>query len=200
MATKELSRCAWSQGDPLLLAYHDEEWGVPVADDRTLFEFLILEGAQAGLSWLTILRKRAAYRLAFDEFDVARVARYDARRIERLLGNEGIVRNRLKLASTVENARAFLAIQAEFGSFARYQWQFVAGKPIQNEFVTPADVPARTELSDRLSKDLKKRGFSFVGSTIIYAYLQAVGVVNDHAVHCFRYAPVQKLGRRTFGK
>jgi DNA-3-methyladenine glycosylase I len=200
MAAQEVSRCTWSQGDPLLVAYHDDEWGVPVEDDRTLFEFLILEGAQAGLSWLTILRKREAYRLAFDGFDVAKIANYDARRIERLLGNAGIVRNRAKLASTVKNAHAFRAIQKEFGSFARYQWQFNAGRPIQNEFAAHGDVPARTELSDVISKDLKKRGFSFVGSTIIYAYLQAVGMVNDHAVSCFRYAPVKRLGRRSFGE
>ena len=155
----EKKRCFWASGldDPEYIRYHDEEWGRPSHDDRHLFEMLILEGAQAGLSWLTILRKRDAYRLAFDGFDVAQVARYDARHLERLLGNAGIVRNRLKLASTVQNARAFLAIQKEFGSFARYQWQFSRGKPIQNAFVAHAQVPARTELSDALSKDLKKQ-------------------------------------------
>jgi DNA-3-methyladenine glycosylase I len=186
MAEKELARCGWSEGDPLLVAYHDDEWGNPVRDDRTLFEFLLLEGAQAGLSWLTVLRKREAYRLAFDDFDPAQVARWDARRIERLLQNPGIVRNRLKIQSAHKNARAFLKVQEEFGSFARYQWQFIGGQPIQNLPSSPKEVPARTELSDALSKDLKKRGFSFVGSTIVYAYMQAVGMVDDHVAGCFR--------------
>jgi DNA-3-methyladenine glycosylase I len=171
-----------------MIAYHDQEWGTPVHDDRTLFEFLLLEGAQAGLSWITILRKREAYRQAFDQFDPAKVARYDARRIQRLLADPGIVRNKLKLESAVKNARAFLKVQQEFGSFAAYQWQFVGGAPIQNRPAAKGDVPARTELSDALSKDLKKRGFNFVGSTIIYAYMQAVGLVNDHVAHCFRSA------------
>jgi DNA-3-methyladenine glycosylase I len=175
--------------------YHDSDWGVPVRDDRRLFEFLILEGAQAGLSWITILRKRAAYRRAFDEFEPAKVARYGASEVERLLANPGIVRNRLKVAAAVKNARAFLQVQREFGSFASYQWQFTGGSPIQNRPRQPGDVPARTELSDSISKDLKKRGFSFVGSTIVYAYMQAVGMVNDHMVTCFRHAPVQRLGR-----
>jgi DNA-3-methyladenine glycosylase I len=169
-----------------MIAYHDDEWGRPVHDDRTLFEFLLLEGAQAGLSWITILRKRAAYRQAFDGFDPAKVARYDARRIQRLLADPGIVRNKLKLESAVKNARAFLKVQEEFGSFSDYQWQFVGGAPLQNRPASKHEVPARTDLSDALSKDLKKRGFNFVGSTIIYAYMQAVGLVNDHIVSCFR--------------
>jgi len=193
MANQELVRCGWSLGDPLLIAYHDAEWGVPVQDDRTLFEFLTLEGAQAGLSWLTILRKREAYRLAFDDFEVARIARYDARRVEKLLANPGIVRNRLKITSTLKNARAFLQVQREFGSFARYQWQFIGGEPLENRHHSLQQVPPRTELSDALSKDLKKRGFSFVGSTILYAYMQAVGMVNDHLLGCFRYPKVQNL-------
>lgn len=169
-----------------MTAYHDREWGVPVHDDRVLFEFLTLEGAQAGLSWLTVLRKREAYRAAFAEFDVQRVARFTPQRVERLMLDPGIVRNRLKLESTVKNARAFLAVQAEFGSFAAYQWRFVDGVPLQNAVRTRADVPARTAISDAFSKDLKKRGFSFVGSTIIYAHMQAVGMVNDHWLECFR--------------
>lgn len=185
-------RCPWAGQDPLYVAYHDREWGVPVHDDRTLFEFLVLEGAQAGLSWITILRKRDAYREAFDGFDAARVARYDQRKMERLLGNPGIVRNRLKLESAVKNARAFLEVQKEFGSFARYQWSFVDGRPVKNAFRSIKEVPASTPLSDQLSRDLKRRGFSFVGSTIIYAHLQAVGVVNDHLVDCFRYRQVAK--------
>jgi DNA-3-methyladenine glycosylase I len=186
MAEQELLRCGWSVSDPLLVAYHDDEWGQPVHDDRKLFEFLLLEGAQAGLSWLTVLRKREAYRLAFDDFDPAKVARFDARRIERLLQNPGIVRNRLKIESAKKNARAFLQVQEEFGSFARYQWQFVGGEPLRNRPGSPGEVPPRTELSDALSRDLKKRGFSFVGSTIVYAYMQAVGLVDDHAADCFR--------------
>jgi DNA-3-methyladenine glycosylase I len=193
MANQEPIRCGWSVSDPLLIAYHDAEWGVPVQDDRTLFEFLTLEGAQAGLSWLTILRKREAYRLAFDDFDVARIARYDARRVEKLLANPGIVRNRLKIESTLKNARAFSKVQQEFGSFAQYQWQFIGGEPLDNRHRSPQQVPPRTELSDALSKDLKRRGFSFVGSTILYAYMQAVGMVNDHLLDCFRYPEVQKL-------
>ena len=183
-------RCWWCAEDPLLIAYHDSEWGVPVHDDRVLFEFLTLEGAQAGLSWLTVLRKREAYRAAFAEFDVQRVARFSAQRIERLMLDPGIIRNRLKLESTVKNARAFLQVQEEFGNFARYQWRFVDGVPLQSEVRTPKDVPARTAVSDAFSKDLKTRGFSFVGSTIMYAYMQAVGMVNDHWGECFR---AQKL-------
>jgi DNA-3-methyladenine glycosylase I len=176
-----------------MIAYHDTEWGVPVYDDRVLFEFLTLEGAQAGLSWLTVLRKREAYRAAFVDFDVERVARFSPQRIERLMQDPRIVRNRLKLESTVKNARAFLKIQAEFGSFARYQWRFVDGVPLQSAVRVRQDVPARTAVSDALSKDLQKRGFSFVGSTIMYAHMQAVGMVNDHWLECFR---AQKLARK----
>jgi DNA-3-methyladenine glycosylase I len=182
-----------------MVSYHDEEWGIPVQDDRILFEFLVLEGAQAGLSWLTILRKRAAYRQAFAEFDPKKVARFDARRVERLLLDPGIVRNRLKVASAVKNAGAFLEVQKEFGSFAEYQLQFVGGRPIQNRRRSLKDVPARTELSDAFSKDLKRRGFSFVGSTIVYAHMQAVGMVNDHLVGCFRHSQVKKLGAKSRG-
>jgi len=188
-------RCAWAGSDPLYVRYHDEEWGVAVHDDRTLFEFLILEGAQAGLSWITILRKREAYRAAFADFDPARVARFDARRIERLMRDEGIVRNRLKLEAAVANARAFLAVQREFGTFDRYVWRFVDGRPLINRPATLADVPARTEISDALSKDLQKRGFRFVGSTICYAFMQAVGMVNDHVQGCFRCPPRRRALR-----
>ena len=181
-------RCWWCGDDPLMIAYHDDEWGVPVHDDRVLFEFLTLEGAQAGLSWSTILRKREAYRKAFLDFDPERVARFAPNKIERLMLDPGIVRNRLKLESTVKNARAFLRVQEEFGSFSAYQWRFVDGAPIQNRVQTRSAVPARTAVSDALSKDLKKRGFSFVGSTIMYAHMQAVGMVNDHWLECFRSA------------
>ncbi len=180
-------RCSWAGDDPLSVAYHDEEWGVPVHDDRTLFEFLILEGAQAGLSWITVLRKRESYRQAFDGFDPHRVARYREARIEKLLGNAGIVRNRLKVRSAVTNAQAFLAVQEEFGSFDRFIWRFVGGVPKVNAWKTMAEVPATTTESDAMSKELKRRGFKFVGSTICYAYMQAAGMVNDHVVDCFRY-------------
>ena len=179
-------RCSWATS-PLGIAYHDTEWGVPVHDDRVLFEFLTLEGAQAGLSWETILRKRAAYRKAFAGFDPATVARFSPARERLLLANPDIVRNRLKIASTVTNARAFLKVQQGFGSFDAYLWRFVDGKPVVNRRRAPADVPARTERSDALSADLKRRGFRFVGSTICYAFMQAVGLVNDHLVRCFRY-------------
>jgi DNA-3-methyladenine glycosylase I len=179
-------RCPWASGE-LSIRYHDEEWGVPVHDDRTLFEFLILEGAQAGLSWNTILNKRENYRQALDGFDPERVARYDRRKIDRLLLDPGIVRNKLKIASTVGNAKAFLQVQKEFGSFDRYIWQFVEGKPRVNSPKSMRQVPARTPESDAMSKDLKARGFNFVGSTICYAFMQAVGMVNDHTVSCFRY-------------
>ncbi|MHB8810793.1 MAG: DNA-3-methyladenine glycosylase I [Desulfobulbaceae bacterium] len=182
-----LPRCAWAGSDPLYLAYHDREWGVPVYDDRRLFEFLILEGAQAGLSWLTILRKREAYQSAFAGFDPEAVARFDDAKVAELLANPGIVRNRLKVASTITNARAFLAIQEEFGSFAAYQWRFVEGRTLQNRWQSIREVPASTPVSDALSRDLKKRGFRFVGSTICYAHMQAVGMVNDHTVDCFRW-------------
>jgi DNA-3-methyladenine glycosylase I len=187
-------RCAWAGTDPLYVAYHDEEWGVPVHDDRRLFEFLVLEGAQAGLSWSTILRKRDAYRRAFDRFDPRKVARYDERKIATLLADAGIVRNRAKITSAIKNARAFLDVQAEFGSFDAYQWRFVGGRPMRNRRRAVGDIPARTAESDAMSKDLKSRGFTFVGSTIIYAHMQAVGMVNDHVVDCFRHREVTKLG------
>lgn len=179
-------RCAWAQTE-LMMRYHDEEWGVPVHDDRTLFEFLILEGAQAGLSWETILNKRENYRAAFDDFDAQRIALYDRRKIGQLLKNPGIVRNRLKIASAVRNAQAMLRVQQEFGSFDRYIWQFVEGRPRMNSWKTRQRVPASTPQSDAMSKALKKRGFNFVGSTICYAFMQAVGMVNDHVTQCFRY-------------
>lgn len=184
-------RCAWVGSDPLYRACHDEEWGMPVHDDRLLFEFLILEGAQAGLSWLTILKKREGYRAAFAGFDPEKVARFGEAETAELLVNPGIVRNRLKVASAITNARAFLAIQEEFGSFAAYQWRFVDGKPIQNSWRDITQVPASTPVSDIMSRDLKKRGFRFVGSTICYAHMQAVGMVNDHTMGCFRW---QQLG------
>jgi DNA-3-methyladenine glycosylase I len=184
---EELVRCAWAGTDSLMIEYHDREWGVPVHDDRRLFEFLILEGAQAGLSWSTILKKREAYCAAFDGFEPAVVARYKAAKLRRLMADEGIVRNRLKIAAAVQNARAFLDIQKEFGSFDAYLWPFVGGRPVVNRPASMRDVPARTDVSDRLSKDLKRRGFNFVGSTICYAFMQAVGMVNDHWVTCFRY-------------
>jgi DNA-3-methyladenine glycosylase I len=184
------TRCAWAQGDELLIEYHDKEWGLPVHDDRTLFEFLILEGAQAGLSWNTILRKRPAYRAAFDRFDPRSVARYDDARTAELLANTGIVRNRLKIAAAVRNARCFLDVQKEFGKFDRYIWGFVGGAPLQNRWRRTGDVPAQTAESDAMSKDLVRRGFTFVGSTICYAFMQATGMVNDHLVSCFRYQEV----------
>jgi DNA-3-methyladenine glycosylase I len=180
------TRCAWAGADPLYRAYHDREWGRPVRDDRVLFEFLLLEGAQAGLSWITILRKREAYRRAFSGFDPRRVARYTPARVRALMRDAGIVRNRLKLESAVTNARAFLAVQREFGSFSRYLWGFVDGRPVVNRPRSLQEVPASTPLSGRISKDLGKRGFRFVGPTIVYAYLQAVGVVDDHTRDCFR--------------
>ena len=187
--------CAWAGDDPLMRRYHDEEWGVPVHDDRRLFEFLILEGAQAGLSWRTILNKRENYREAFADFDPARVARFDSRRRASLMSNAGIVRNRLKIESTVSNARAFLDVRKEFGAFDRYVWGFVNGTPIQSRRKSLREVPARTKESDALSADLRKRGFRFVGSTIIYAFMQAVGMVNDHEVSCYRRREISG-GRR----
>jgi len=186
---KSPTRCSWPQND-LSIRYHDDEWGVPSHDDRHLFEFLILEGAQAGLSWDTILQKRENYRAALDGFDPKIISRYDQRKQQRLLKNPGIVRNRLKIASTVQNARVFLEIQKEFGSFDRYIWQFVGGKPIVNKWRSGERIPATNAQSDAMSKDLKKRGFNFVGSTICYAFMQAVGMVNDHAADCFRYRQV----------
>jgi len=181
-------RCAWvNVDDPLMLEYHDREWGVPVHDDRKHFEFLILEGAQAGLSWSTVLKKREAYRKAFDHFDPAKVARFTAPRIEKLLQDPGIIRNRLKIESTVRNAKAFLKVQQEFGTFDTYCWRFVDGKPKVNKLTSMQQIPATSPESDAFSKDLKQRGFNFVGSTIIYAHMQAIGMVNDHLVDCFRY-------------
>jgi DNA-3-methyladenine glycosylase I len=182
-------RCEWPKND-LAIKYHDEEWGAPLHDERALFEFLVLEGAQAGLSWDTILRKREAYREAFDNFDVERVAGYAERKIAQLLQNEGIIRNRLKVNSAVTNAKAFLKVQKEFGSFDKYIWAFVDGKPIVNCWRESSQIPATSKVSDRISKDLKQRGFSFVGSTIIYAHMQATGMVNDHLTSCFRYKEV----------
>lgn len=186
-------RCAWARGE-LDVLYHDEEWGVPLHDDVRLFEFLVLEGAQAGLSWSTILRKREAYRRAFDGFDPARVARYTERKVERLLGDAGIVRNRAKIAAAVGNARAYLAVQREHGSFDAYVWRFVDGRPVQNAWRSVKELPAETETSRALSRDLMKRGFRFVGPTICYAFMQATGMVNDHALGCFRRAELARLG------
>ncbi len=180
-------RCQWVGTDPLYILYHDNEWGVPVYDDRKLFEMLILEGAQAGLSWLTVLRKRENYRKAFDNFSAKKIAKYNSKKVFALMNNEGIVRNRLKIESTISNAKAFLAVQKEFGSFDKYIWQFIGGKPIVNKRKSIKDIPTKTAESDAMSKDLKKRGFRFVGSTICYAFMQAVGMVNDHEVKCFRY-------------
>ena len=192
----ERERCSWCGDDPLYVAYHDEEWGVPVHDDRTLFEFLILEGAQAGLSWSTILKKREGYRSAFEGFDAERVARYGEHKIAELLADPGIVRNRLKVGSTVSNAQSFLAVQEEFGSFSRYIWDFVDGTPIQNAWRSLAEIPAKTPLAETISKDLKKRGFRFVGPTIVYAHMQATGMVNDHVVDCFRYPEIVAFAER----
>lgn len=187
----EPTRCSWAT-TPAMIEYHDREWGVPQHDDRVLFEFLILEGAQAGLSWSTILNKRDAYRKAFSSFDPARVARYDSKKVKALLANEGIVRNRLKISASIENARAFLAVRKEFGSFDAYIWQFIGGKPKINRISSMKQVPAQTAESERMSKDLLKRGFRFVGPTICYAFMQAVGMVNDHLVTCVRYAELSK--------
>ena len=188
--TRPVGRCAWAR-DELSIGYHDNEWGVPLHADRALFEFLVLEGAQAGLSWSTILRKRPAYRRAFDRFDPRKVAGYGEAKIAELLANEGIVRNRLKVRSAIRNAEAFLAVQKEFGSFDRYIWRFTGGRPLENRWRRLEQVPARTPQSDAMSKDLTKRGFTFVGSTICYAFMQAVGLVNDHLVTCFRYRELQ---------
>jgi DNA-3-methyladenine glycosylase I len=186
---KELIRCPWPT-DEMNIHYHDTEWGVPVHDDRVLFEFLILEGAQAGLSWSTVLKKRENYRAAFDQFDTQKIARYGEKKIAELMANPGIIRNRLKIHATIQNAKAFLRLQEEFGSYDKYLWRFVDGKPVQNHFTRMGEVPARTAISDALSKDLLKRGFKFVGSTICYAKMQAVGMVNDHLVTCFRHGQV----------
>jgi DNA-3-methyladenine glycosylase I len=184
-------RCTWCGNDPLYMAYHDEEWGVPVYDDDTLFEFLILETFQAGLSWITILRKRENFRKAFDNFDYKKIANYGEDKYNSLLEDAGIIRNKLKIKATISNANAFMKVQEEFGSFSDYIWKFTNGKPIQNTFKNREEVPATTELSDALSKDLKKRGFKFVGSTVIYAHIQATGMVNDHTIDCFRYEEVK---------
>ncbi len=185
-----ISRCSWCGEDPLYVRYHDREWGVPVHSDRKLFEFLVLEGAQAGLSWITVLRKREAYRQAFDRFDFDRVAAYDGRKLQSLLNNPGIIRNRLKIHSAVQNARAFLRVREDFGTFNKYIWSFVDNEPIRNKWRSLREIPAKTELSDKISKDLKQRGFSFVGSTIVYAHMQATGMVNDHVTDCFRHDQV----------
>lgn len=187
-----VKRCEWSGNDPLYVAYHDDEWGVPVHDDRRLFEFLVLEGAQAGLSWLTILKKRENYRKAFDGFDCARIARYSEKDVERLLGDAGIVRNRLKIDAVIRNARGTLKIIEEHGSLDAFLWRYVEGVPLQNAWKRMQEVPAKTDISERMSKDLKKRGFNFVGPTICYAFMQAVGMVNDHTTDCFRYSEMKK--------
>lgn len=189
------NRCIWCGEDSLYIAYHDDEWGVPVHDDRLLFEFLVLEGAQAGLSWITILKKRENYRKAFHSFDCQAVANYSERDVNRLLADSGIVRNRLKIQSAITNAQTVLNIQEEFGSLDAYLWRYVDGMPIQNKWKSMAELPTNTELSDIMSKDLKKRGFSFIGSTICYAFMQAVGMVNDHTTGCFRYKEIKQLAQ-----
>jgi DNA-3-methyladenine glycosylase I len=199
VARDDVRRCAWVGEDPLYVAYHDEEWGVPVHDDRLLFEFLVLEGAQAGLSWLTILRKREGYRRAFAGFDPPAVAAFGPVDLDRLLADAGIVRNRLKIEAAVANARAFLRVQEEFGSFDAYVWGFVGGETIHNEWLTMAEIPAKTPEAERMSADLKKRGFRFVGPTICYAHMQATGMVNDHTVDCYRYAELQSGRSRQGG-
>lgn len=186
----EKHRCGWCEGDPLYEAYHDLEWGVPLKNDESLFEFLVLETFQAGLSWITILRKRENFRAAFDGFNVTKIARYQESKIQELLNNEGIIRNKLKIRSAVTNAQAFIKIQKEFGSFSSYIWDFVDGQPIKNKVQNYKEAPANTPISDIISKDLKKRGFKFVGSTVLYAFMQATGMVNDHEVNCFRYGQV----------
>ena len=194
-STGTINRCRWCGTDPLYVEYHDTEWGVPVYDDKKLFEFLVLEGAQAGLSWITILRRREGYRKAFANFDVERVARFSDKKIEALMQDSGIIRNRLKITSTVSNAKNFIKIQNEFGSFSNYQWRFVDGQPIQNRR-SNGKIPATTKQSDSFSKDLKDRGFKFVGSTIIYAHMQAVGMVNDHVRTCFRHLQLKKAAQK----
>lgn len=184
------SRCSWAGSDPLYIEYHDTEWGVPLHDECKLFEFLILEGAQAGLSWLTILKKRHDYRMAFDNFDPRKIAGYDSRKVSELVSNAGIIRNKLKIESAIQNARSFLDVQREFGGFESYIWRFVGGRPLKNRWQTTEEIPAQTKVSTTMSADLKKRGFKFVGPTICYAFMQAAGLVNDHTVHCFRYEEV----------
>lgn len=190
------SRCSWCNNEPLNIVYHDREWGVPVYDDDVLFEFLILEGMQAGLSWLTILKKRTAFREAFADFKAKKIAQYDDSKVAQLLQNAGIIRNKLKIQAAVQNAQAFLQVQKDWGSFADYIWHFVDGEPIINHWQSKDAVPAKTEISDRMSKDLKARGFKFVGSTICYAFMQAVGLVNDHTTDCFRYQDLVKTSKR----
>lgn len=187
------SRCSWCGDDPLYIKYHDEEWGVPVRDDQTLFEFLLLEGAQAGLSWITVLRKREAYRALFDGFDANKIARFTDARLDRLLQNPAIIRNRLKVYGARTNARAFLRVQEETGSFGDYIWNFIDGTPVQNYWMSPEQIPANTALSDTISRDMKQRGFTFVGSTIVYAHMQATGMVNDHITDCFRHRQCRRL-------
>ena len=189
----DLTRCNWSLGDDLYLDYHDKEWGAPLHDDGKLFEFLVLEGAQAGLSWITVLKKRAAYRQAFDDFDYMQVAEYDESKVRSLLADPGIIRNELKIRSAIRNARAFIRVREEFGSFDNYIWNFVDGKPIHNSWQHGSQIPAETPLSNKISKDLKRRGFNFVGPTIIYAHMQATGMVNDHTTDCFRYGEIKAL-------
>lgn len=189
----QITRCGWVTNDPVYIEYHDKEWGVPVYDDGKLFEFLLLEFFQAGLSWLTILKKRENFRKAFDDFDYRKIARYDDKKVEQLLNDKGIIRNRLKINAAISNAAAFMKVQEEFGSFSKYIWSFVDGKPIQNSYKSLKEVPANTPLSDKISKDLKKRGFKFVGTTVIYAHMQATGMVNDHTTDCFRREEVKQL-------
>jgi len=187
MIKNKIKRCTWAGNDPLYQKYHDDEWGVPVHDDRKLFEMLILEGAQAGLSWITILRKRENYRKAFDNFEAEKISKYNSKKINQLLENEGIIRNRLKIAAAINNAKCFLEVQKEFGTFDKFIWQFTNRKQLKNKFKTLKEIPAKTEISDMMSKELKKRGFKFTGSTICYAFMQAVGMVNDHTTDCFKY-------------
>ena len=192
----EPKRCGWCEGDALYEAYHDQEWGVPVLDDQNLFEFLSLETFQAGLSWITVLRKRQNFREAFDDFDYRKIALYKEPKITKLMENAGIIRNQLKIRATVSNAQQFIKIQDDFGSFSRYIWNFVDGTPIQSKVINYREAPATTTISDKLSKDLKKRGFKFTGSTVIYAHMQATGMVNDHEIDCFRYDEIRKLGEK----
>jgi len=190
-----INRCGWSISDPLMIDYHDDEWGVPVHDDLKHFEMIVLDGAQAGLSWQTVLKKREAYREAFDNFDFRKVARYDDKKIKELLNNPGIIRNRLKVSSAIKNANAFLEVREEFGTFDKYIWQFVSHRTMHNSWKSLKELPAKTSESDDMSKDLKKRGFSFVGSTICYAYMQAAGMVNDHTIECFRHKELKRISR-----
>jgi len=195
MTAKQLRRCGWGESNPMYLRYHDEEWGVPVHNDRRLFEMLILEGTQAGLSWLIVLRKREEYRKAFDNFDASRIARYTEKKVRKLLLNSGIIRNRLKITAAIDNAKAFLKVQKEFGSFDKFLWSFVGGAPRQNRFKRLREIPSRTPQSDAMSRELKKRGFRFVGSTICYAFMQAVGMVNDHLVSCYRHKEIARKSK-----